>query len=188
MQKYDIVLLLDGKLSDTERKAVLDEVEKSLTNIIQKDDLGLKTLEYDLHDKAGQDTAYISSYYVQASSAEIIEFRKQLVYNKAIKRYVVYKMTATQPTFVFNDLQDELNKTIEAWEEKRVGQKLSFFVDKKNQKYLTWKAIPVLKKYITRFGNIKPRKYTGNNVGTQKKLREAILRARELGLIQYVRD
>jgi ribosomal protein S18 len=157
-------------------------------DILQKDDMGLKTLAYNLHDKAGQDTAYICSYYVQAPSSEIIEFKKQLVYNKAIKRYVVYKMHAKQPMFVFNDLQEELEKIITSWDEKKVGQKLSFFANKKNSTYLDWKAIPMLKKYITRFGNIKPRKYTGNSVSIQKKLREVILRAKELGLIEYVRD
>ena len=40
MQKYDIVLLLDAKLSDSERKIVLDEIEKSCKmEIIQKDDM-----------------------------------------------------------------------------------------------------------------------------------------------------
>ncbi|HBB04895.1 TPA: hypothetical protein DCZ39_08710 [Patescibacteria group bacterium] len=43
----------------------------------------------------------------------------------------------------------------------------------------------MLKKYITRFGDIKPREYTFNAVGTQKKLKKVILRARELGFIAY---
>lgn len=43
----------------------------------------------------------------------------------------------------------------------------------------------MLKKYITRFGEIKPRAYTSNSVSTQKKLKTAILRARELGFVAY---
>ena len=40
MQKYDVVLLLDAKLSDAERKSLLAEIEKSLgKNILQKDDM-----------------------------------------------------------------------------------------------------------------------------------------------------
>jgi len=65
--------------------------------------------------------------------------------------------------------------------------KKSFFVDKKNQQYISWKAIPVLRKYLTRFGDIKPRKYTGVNVKTQKRIRRSIIRARELGLLPYIR-
>jgi ribosomal protein S18 len=62
---------------------------------------------------------------------------------------------------------------------------VNFFSDKKNEKYLDRKSVAMLKKYITRFGNIKPREYTHNSVGTQKKLKTAILRARELGFIAY---
>lgn len=128
------------------------------------------------------------SYYVQAPATEITAFKNNLVYNKAIKRYVVYKMNPTEPFFTFAALNTELATIIEGWDHKKLGQKLTFFADKKNAKYLNWKAIPLLQKYISRFGNIKPRKYTGNAVSIQKKLRETVLRARELGLLEYVKD
>ena len=181
MQKYDVVLLLDAKLSDTERQSLLTEMEKSLgKTILQKDDMGLQSLKYNLSDKVGQDKAYMVSYYVQAPAAEITSFKKDLVYNKSVKRYVVYKMNETEPFFTFEALNKELTTLIEGRDQKKLGQKLTFLADKRNAKYLNWKAIPLLQKYISRFGNIKPRKYTGNTVNTQKKLREAVLRAREL--------
>jgi len=62
---------------------------------------------------------------------------------------------------------------------------VSFFSDKKNDKYINRKSVSMLKKYITRFGDIKPREYTHNSVSTQKKLKTAILRARELGFVAY---
>ena len=188
MQKYDIVLLLDAKLSDTERKSLLSEIEKSLGKaIVEKDDMELQSLKYNLSDKVGQDKAYMVSYYVQAPAEEITAFKKELVYNKAIKRYVVYKMNPTEPFFAFATLDKELTTIIEGRDQKKLGQKLTFLANKKNAKYLNWKAIPLLKKYVSRFGNIKPRKYTGNAVSTQKKLRETILRARELGLLEYAK-
>jgi len=52
---------------------------------------------------------------------------------------------------------------------------------------VNWKSVTLLQHYITRFGNIKSRKYTGNNVKFQKATRKAIIRARELGLIPYIR-
>ena len=45
---------------------------------------------------------------------------------------------------------------------------------------ISWKAIPLLTEYMTRFDNIKPRKYSQHAVRDQKKLRKAIIRAREL--------
>lgn len=50
---------------------------------------------------------------------------------------------------------------------------------------ISWKAAPLLQEYMTRFDNIKPRKYSQHSVRVQKKLRKAIIRARELGLMAY---
>jgi ribosomal protein S18 len=50
---------------------------------------------------------------------------------------------------------------------------------------ISWKALPLLKEYLTRFDNIKPRKYSQHSVRIQKKLRKSLIRARELGLIAY---
>lgn len=52
---------------------------------------------------------------------------------------------------------------------------------------LSWKATKLLMFYITRFGEIKPRRYMGNTVRQQKKVREAIIRARELGVVAYTK-
>ena len=189
MQKYDVVLLVDAKLSDAERKTLLADMEKSLGKaVLEKDDMGVQSLAYNLSDKIWQNTAYMVSYYVQAPAADITAFKKDLVYNKSIKRYVVYKMNATEPFFTFAALNKELTTIIDGRDQKKIWQKLTFLADRRNAKYLNWKAIPLLKKYISRFGNIKPRKYTGNSVGLQKKLRETVLRARELGLLEYAKD
>lgn len=50
-----------------------------------------------------------------------------------------------------------------------------------------WKSISFLRYYTTRFGAIKPRKYTGISVKQQKMVRQAIMRARELGLMPYIK-
>ena len=65
--------------------------------------------------------------------------------------------------------------------------KKKFFANKDNVSLINWKSLSVLKFYTTRFGNIKPRKYTGNSVKHQKMVRTAIIRARELGLLPYTK-
>ncbi len=52
---------------------------------------------------------------------------------------------------------------------------------------ISWKAIPLLTEYMTRFDNIKPRKYGHHTVRIQKKLRKSLIRARELGLLAYTK-
>ena len=95
-------------------------------------------------------------------------------------------MTAEQKFFHFEKLQLEFDKAIEDIKDKRFGQKSTFFADERNAKYINWKSIPILKYYLTRFGDIKPRLYTGNSVKIQKKLRQEIIRARTLGLLNFI--
>jgi small subunit ribosomal protein S18 len=66
-------------------------------------------------------------------------------------------------------------------------KKKNFFFNKERKALINWKSIDLLQKYTTRFWFIKPRKYTAVPVKEQKALRVAIIRARELGLIPYVR-
>ena len=49
------------------------------------------------------------------------------------------------------------------------------------------KSILLLSRYMTRFDNIKPRKYSGHSVSMQKKMRKHIIRAREIGLLAYTK-
>ena len=64
-------------------------------------------------------------------------------------------------------------------------RKIPQYIVPKNE--ISWKNIELLNQYINRFGSIKPRKYTWNNVTYQKQFRQAIIRARELWLIPYIK-
>ena len=55
------------------------------------------------------------------------------------------------------------------------------------QEYLSRKAVPLLKKFVSRFDMIKPRKYAKHSVTLQKRMRKVILRARELAMIPYTK-
>lgn len=50
---------------------------------------------------------------------------------------------------------------------------------------ISWKSVALLHEYTTRFDSIKPRKYSTHSVRVQKKLKKAISRARELGILAY---
>jgi len=186
MQKYDVVLLVDASLSEIKRKEVVSEFETLIKkNIVQQDDIGLQQLAYNLGNKAWNDKAYVYSYYINAEVEDLDMIKKNVLYNKSIKRYFIFKMEKADDFVAFAKVNDELKAIIEARDVKKLWQKVTFFADKKNGKYINRKSITMLKKYITRFGNIKPRAYTHNSVGTQKKLKTIILRARELGFIPY---
>lgn len=62
-----------------------------------------------------------------------------------------------------------------------------FFDKADNETLISWKSVELLKRYVTRFWDIKPRKYSWNSVKHQKQLRKAIIRARELGVLEYIK-
>ena len=91
------------------------------------------------------------------------------------KIFVINSRIRIQKLILLEDIQD-----------KKYGQKIDFFANARNAKYINWKSIPILRYYLTRFGDIKPRLYTGNSVKTQKKVRQEIIRARTLGLLSFI--
>lgn len=84
----------------------------------------------------------------------------------------------------------DINKT---WEPKEGAKpkeaviKKGFFNDEDTTENINWKAVNFLRNYMTRFGDIKPRAFMGNRVKHQKKVRKAIIRARELGVLPYTK-
>lgn len=52
---------------------------------------------------------------------------------------------------------------------------------------IDYKNIELLKKYITKFGKIVPRYYSGVSLKNQKKLSKAIKRSRMMALIPFVK-
>jgi ribosomal protein S6/ribosomal protein S18 len=188
MKKYELVLMVDPSLKQTDHKTLIDEIEVVLwSNILDTDVIGLQQLMYDLGSVAWNNRAYFVSYYLQGDAESLDAIRKALLYNKWVMRYFLFSMSNTQPFHHFEALHQDLNKVIQSREETKFWQKLTFFIDKRNAWYISRKSIPMLQKYMTRFWNIKPRKYTNNSVQTQKKLRTVILRAREMGLLHYTK-
>jgi ribosomal protein S18 len=188
MQKYELVLLLDAAVQDKERNEIVAKLETEIKDCIQqKDDMGLQITKYDLGGIRGNNKFYFMAYELKLDAEHIEKIKKALLYNKVVVRNFLFACKASDEFFAFDTLQKTLEKVIEGWTEKKMGQKTTFYTKPENEKYITWKSLPMLKKYMTRFGDIKPRKYTGNPVRIQKDLRIAIIRAREMGLLEYIK-
>jgi len=50
---------------------------------------------------------------------------------------------------------------------------------------IPYKDVELLKNYLTERGRILPRRITGNDASTQRMLRQAIKRARNIGLLSF---
>jgi len=183
MQNYELVLLLNANTSEAERKALLADLESKF-EVKDKDEIGIQNLCYKLKDKNTK--AYFVSYLLNLTPEQVKEVRSTLLYNQAIVKYEIYRMWTDQKFFHFNELQNQFDKVIEDIQDKKYGQKIDFFANERNAKYINWKSIPILRYYLTRFGDIKPRIYTGNSVKIQKKVRQEIIRARTLWLLSFI--
>ena len=53
---------------------------------------------------------------------------------------------------------------------------------------IDYKNVELLKKYITKFGKIVPRYYSGVSLKNQKKLAKAIKKARIMALLPFVKN
>ena len=67
------------------------------------------------------------------------------------------------------------------------GRKVCYFT-KNNIKYIDYKDVELLKKFLSANGKIIPRRVTGTCAKYQRKLAVAIKRARQMALLPYVAD
>lgn len=188
MQKYELILMLSSQVQDFDRKDLLSKFEEEFkSNVVVKDDMWLKETAYEIGSKRWNDRIYYISYCLELNNDWLIALKKSLLYSNVITRYEIFKMANNQTFFEFEKLQKELQDIIDSRDNKRFWNKISFLSHIENDKYINWKSIVILKKYLTRFGSIKPRKYTKNNVKIQKKLRKEIIRARSLWLLDFIK-
>ena len=183
MKNYELVLMLKVSITEAERKAVISEIE-SKYKVLDKDEIGIKDLYYTV--KGGIRQAYFVSFSMELSADDIADLKKSLLYNPTLIHYEIFAREANQEFFHFEKLQASFEKAIEDIKDRKFGQKVTFFSKAENAKYLNWKSITILKYYLTRFGDIKPRQYTWNSIATQKTLRKEIIRARTLGLLPFI--
>ncbi|MCG9898404.1 MAG: 30S ribosomal protein S18 [Hydrotalea sp.] len=55
-------------------------------------------------------------------------------------------------------------------------------------RYIDYKDVEFLKKFVNEQGKMLPRRLTGNSLKYQRKMSEAIKRARQMALLPYVTD
>lgn len=75
----------------------------------------------------------------------------------------------------------------ESVRKENVGKKYCRF-RKHGIKYVDYKNVAFLMKFVNEQGKILPRRLTGNSLKYQKKVSQAIKRARQLALLPYVAD
>lgn len=189
MKNYELVILLQPQLSKEEHEKTVKEVEDLLKThggqIVATDEMGLMTLAHEI-TKGKLTQAFFLSYHVQLPTDAIQKLKGTFAITKGMVRFAFFSMTASEKFVIYKDI----NKLWEREEgSKDALVKKGFFADEDKEKLtnINWKSANFLRNYMTRFGDIKPRRFMANRVKQQKKVRIAIIRARELGVLPYTR-
>lgn len=75
-----------------------------------------------------------------------------------------------------------------AFRKQRIGYKKVCYFTKNKIKYIDYKDVELLKKFISANGKITPRRVTGTSAKYQRMLTTAIKRARQMALLPYIID
>ena len=75
-----------------------------------------------------------------------------------------------------------------AFKKQRTSRRKVCYFTKNNIKYIDYKDVELIKKYISPNGKITPRRVTGTSAKYQRQLATAIKRARQMALLPYVED
>ncbi len=213
MQKiYELVVLLNPQLSKDDQDAINNKIDTLLgAGKKDTDAMGLVQLAHPI-GKARLTQVHMTSYYCELTPAQTATIKQELTLTKGVVRHVFFAMTANQPFLTFAGVNQKFNKAAEekaaaaaaievanaeagvekkpeltrtTTKKKEQMVRKGYFNKDSHREEITWKATKLLTFYITRFGDMKPRKFMGNSVSQQKRVRQAILRARELGVIAY---
>lgn len=183
MQKnYELVVMLHPQLSKDEQDAIYAKVDSLLgKGKKETDDMGLVQLAHPI-GKAKLTQVHMTSYYCELDSQGTNAIKKELSITKGVVRYVIFSMNSTDKFLSFAEINKQFEKKPLVEGEKKPEQMVrkGYFNKEVHNEQISWKSVKLLTFYITRFGEIKPRKFMGNSVSQQKKVRQAILRAREL--------
>ena len=75
-----------------------------------------------------------------------------------------------------------------AFRKQRMGRRKVCYFTKNNIKYIDYKDVELLKKFISANGKITPRRVTGTCAKHQRAVEQAIKNARFMALLPYIAD
>lgn len=188
MKNYELVVMLQPQLSKDDHEKLVSDIQKLIADnggrILDTDEMGMMTLSHEI-TKAKLKQAYFLSYHLEIDGEKIQGLKSTFAITKGLVRFAFFAMTDKEKLVSYKDINKAWEKKEDAKPKEAVIKKGAFNADDTLVDNINWKAVNFLKNYMTRFGDIKPRAFMGNRVKHQKKVRIAIIRARELGVLPY---
>lgn len=167
MKKYETVVIFKSDVSKEDVETVAKKLEKIMKTkpgrFLKKDDWGIKKFAYPI-EKMGEGR-YVF-FYFENTPQVMKEIDKTLRFDENIIRYAtLLTVEPVKGTELTN------KKTLRTRGGKRV--------------HVDYKEPVTVTKYLTERGKIVPRRVTGVDARTQKRISQAVKRARQFALLSF---
>lgn len=93
MQNYNLTILINNKVDEKGRTAVIDGVKKDFGNLVKEDLWGVRTLAYEIKH---MDKAFYVNFEFESEPQAIITLDKNIRLNEDIIRYLLIKNKVTK--------------------------------------------------------------------------------------------
>jgi small subunit ribosomal protein S6 len=175
MQNYELMVIFTPVLSEEEfkssQKKYADFILANNGEIVHSNPWGLKSLAYPVQKKT-TGIYWVLEYKAQSDINEKLKI--QLLRDEQVLRHQVIKL-------------DKYAVEYTAIKTEKPKKKFCRF-KKYGIRYIDYKDAEFLKKFLNDQGKLLPRRLTGNSLKYQRKVSEAVKRARQMAILPYVTD
>ena len=177
MNQYETVFILTPVLSDEQTKETVAKFKKVLTDkgaeILNEEAWGLKKMAYAI-EKKSTGFYFLVEFKAEPSVIKTLEtaFRR----DEKVIRFQTVKLDKYAVEYA------EKRPSIDTKKKKYCRFK------KSGIKYIDYKDPEFLKKFLNEQGKILPRRITGTSLKYQRRVAQAVKRARQIALLPYVTD
>ena len=170
MNHYETVFILTPVLSDVQMKEAVEKFKAILVaegaEIVNEENWGLRKLAYPIQKKS---TGFYQLLEFNADPSVIAKLEINFRRDERVIRFLTFRM-------------DKYAAEYAAKKKKYCRFK------KSGIKYIDYKDPEFLKKFLNEQGKILPRRITGTSLKFQRRIAQAVKRARHLALLPYVTD
>ena len=202
MNQYETVFILTPVLSDEQMKETVAKFKKLLTDngaeILNEEAWGLKKMAYPIQKKS---TGFYCLLEFKAEPSLINKLEVNYRRDEKVIRFMTVKLDKYAAEYAIKRKNKYAKKLEEAKimaQETEIRYLTPPSVDTKKKKYCRFKKSGIkyidykdpefLKKFLNEQGKILPRRITGTSLKYQRRVAQAIKRARQIALLPYVTD
>ena len=177
MNQYETVFILTPVLSDVQMKEAVEKFKGILTaegaEIVNEENWGLKKLAYPIQKKS---TGFYQLIEFNAEPTVIEKLELNFRRDERVIRFLTFKQDKYAAEYAAK------RRSVKSTKKKYCRFK------KSGIKYIDYKDPEFLKKFLNEQGKILPRRITGTSLKFQRRVAQAVKRARHLALLPYVTD